>query len=174
MISNNYVPEKTGEYNVYSNGSRLIGVAAELELPSVKMKTSTIEGVGINGEIDSPTLGQFESMKAVIKFNSMYSDASELADPSATQNLTVRAAQQVYDKNGGYVFKGFRAVMSGRTKEFNPGTVKKGEAMGAEVTMELTYLMYELDGETIIEIDKLNSVYKVNGKDLLSEINALV
>ena len=46
--------------------------------------------------------------------------------------------------------------------------------MDAEVTLELTYILIEVDGKSLLEIDKLNSVYKVNGEDMLAEINALV
>lgn len=62
MISNNYIPEKINEYNAYLGGTKMIGVAASVTLPEVNMKTSTVSGVGVNGELDSPTIGQFESM----------------------------------------------------------------------------------------------------------------
>lgn len=173
MISNNYIPEKVNDYNVYQDGAKLIGLAADVELPSIKMKTSTIEGVGVGGEIDSPTIGQFESLEAKMKFNTLYSSATDLMNPINTVNLTLRAAQQVYDKTGGYAFKGLRIVMGGRVKEFNPGTVKKGDTMDAETTLELTYYMIEVDGEQVVEVDKLNGVYKVNGSDMLAGITAL-
>ena len=173
MISNNYIPEKVNNYNVYQDGNKMIGLAAEVELPSIKMKTSTIEGVGVGGEIDSPTIGQFESLEAKLKFNTLYSSATDLMNPLNTVNLTLRAAQQVYDKTGGYAFKGLRIVMGGRVKEVNPGTVKKGNAMDAETTLELTYYMIEVDGEQVVEVDKLNGVYKVNGSDMLAGIAAL-
>lgn len=173
MISNNYIPEKVNDYNVYQDGNKMIGLAAEVELPSIKMKTSTIEGVGVGGEIDSPTIGQFESLEAKLKFNTLYSSATDLMNPLNTVNLTLRAAQQVYDKTGGYAFKGLRIVMGGRVKEFNPGTAKKGDAMDAETTLELTYYMIEVDGEQVVEVDKLNGVYKVNGSDMLAGIAAL-
>ncbi len=174
MISNNYVPEKINNYNVYADGEKMIGMAAEVELPTIKMKTSTTEGVGISGEIDSPTIGQFESMEAKFKFNTLYSSVTDMMNPLKTQNLTLRAAQQVYDKSGGYAFKGLRIVMGGRVKEFNPGTVKKGEAMDAEVTMELTYYMIEVDGKKTVEVDKLNDVYIVDGTNMLAGIINLI
>ena len=58
-ISNNYIPEKINDFNTYLDGNKMIGVAASVTLPEVKMKTSTVSGAGINGEIDSPTIGQF-------------------------------------------------------------------------------------------------------------------
>ena len=41
-------------------------------------------------------------------------------------DLTIRVAQQVLDKTGGYAFKGLRVVERGRVKEFKPGKVEKG------------------------------------------------
>lgn len=42
--------------------------------------------------------------------------------------------------------------------------------MDAAVTVEITYIMIELDGKQRIELDKINNVYKVNGVDLLAKI----
>lgn len=131
MISSNYIPEKISEYNAYLDGSKMIGVAASVTLPEINMKTSTVSGVGVNGELDSPTIGQFESMEQEIQFNTLYSSAMDMLSPLSTVNLTLRAAQQVYDKTGGYNFKGLRVVEIGRVKSFNPGKVEKGEAMEA-------------------------------------------
>jgi len=124
MISNNYVPEKINDANCYLDGEKMIGVAASLTLPEVNMKTSTTAGMGINGEIDSPTIGQFESMEQEVQFNTLYSSAKDMLSPLKTVNLTFRAAQQIYDKTGGYAFKGLRVVEMGRVKKFNPGKIE--------------------------------------------------
>ena len=174
MISSNYIPEKISEYNAYLDGSKMIGVAASVTLPEINMKTSTVSGVGVNGELDSPTIGQFESMEQEIQFNTLYSSAMDMLSPLSTVNLTLRAAQQVYDKTGGYNFKGLRVVEMGRVKKFNPGKIEKGEAMEATVTLELTYIMVEVDGSVLLEADKLNGVYKVNGVDMLAGVNELI
>lgn len=174
MISNNYIPEKINDYNAYLDGTRMIGVAASVSLPPVKMKTSTVSGVGVNGELDSPTIGQFESMEQEIQFNTLYSSAMDALSPLTNVNLTLRAAQQVYDKTGGYAFKGLRVVEMGRVKSFEPGKVEKGEAMEAKVILELTYLMIEVDGNQLLEVDKLNGVYKVNGVDMLAGVKSLI
>ena len=152
----------------------MIGVAASVTLPEINMKTSTVSGVGVNGELDSPTIGQFESMEQEIQFNTLYSSAMDMLSPLSTVNLTLRAAQQVYDKTGGYNFKGLRVVEIGRVKSFNPGKVEKGEAMEATITLELTYIMIEVDGVQLLEVDKLNGIYKVNGNDMLAGVNSLV
>lgn len=43
MISNNYIPEKINDANAYLDGTRMIGVAASVDLPEVNMKTGTVE-----------------------------------------------------------------------------------------------------------------------------------
>ena len=173
MISNNYIPEKINDANIYLAGDKMIGTTAELELPEVKMKTGTAEGMGISGEIDSPTIGQFESMEQTINFNTLYSSAMDMLSPLKTVELTIRAAQQVYDKEGGYTFKGLRVVERGRVKNFKPGKVKKSETMDASITIELTYILIEVDGSVMLEIDKLNGVYKTNDTDMLAEVRGM-
>ena len=94
--------------------------------------------------------------------------------PLRTVNLTFRAAQQVYDKTGGYAFKGLRVVEMGRVKKFNPGKIEKAESMEATVTIELTYILVEVDGVKMLEVDKLNGVYIANDQDMLAEVRTLV
>lgn len=45
-----------------------------------------------------------------------------------------------------------------------------GVLMNASIKLEVTYLLFEMGGVTMMELDKLNSIYKVNGKDLLEKI----
>lgn len=174
MISNNYVPEKINDANIYLDGNKMIGVAPTVELPEVVQKATEIAGMGISGTLDSPTIGFFESMEQELTFNALYSSFQDMLDPLGTINVTLRAAQQVYDKTGGYDFKGLRVVEMGRIKKFKPGKVEKGESMESSITIELTYILVENDGVKLVEIDKLNSVYIANGKDILEKIRDLV
>lgn len=173
MIGSNYIPEKINDFNTYLDGNKMIGVGASVTLPEFNMKTSTVTGAGINGEIDSPNIGQFEAMEQELQFATLYSSAADMLSPMSTVNLTLRAAQQIYDKTGGYAFKGLRVVEQGRVKSFNPGKVEKGESMEATIKLELTYIMIEVDGKQLVEVDKLNGVYKVLGKDMLEAVKRL-
>ena len=173
MIGNSYIPEKINDFNAYLDGNRMIGVGSSVTLPEVKMKSSTISGAGIGGEIESPDIGQFEPMEQEIQFSTLYSSAADMLSPLSPVHLTLRAAQQVSTKSGGYAFKGLRVVEMGKVKSFNPGKIEKGSGMEATVKIEVTYLMIEVDGEQLVEIDKLNGVYKVNGKDMLADIRTL-
>lgn len=173
-IPNNLVSAVTVDYRVYSDGDLLIGVADEITLPKVTSKKTTWSGAGIGGDIDAPVVGQFESLELSIKWNSLYSNAGKMMNPNKTVNITIRAAQQCMDKNGGVAYKQIRVVCGGYAKEFDPGSLKRGETMGATTTLELTKYLLEVDGEEQINIDKLGDKYIVDGEDLLADITALI
>ena len=42
--------------------------------------------------------------------------------------------------------------------------------MGSSVTLGLSYYKVVLDGKTMIEIDRFNGIYIINGKDVLKEV----
>ena len=173
-LDTNLTPEVVNSYNTYINGNKAIGVTSEISMPTITSETIDVSGTGILGKISAPNIGQFESIEQEITFNLIYSSFVDMLSPKRQVNLTIRAAQQAVDKNLGYAYKGLRIVEVGRVKEFTPGKIKPGEGMDAKVKLELPYLMIENDGQQIIEIDKLNGIYRVNGEDMLADVSALI
>jgi len=64
----------------------------------------------------------------------------------------------------------FSVAVRGLVKAFSPGSAKAGAKMESKVTLSLSYYKIVIDGTTMLEIDKLNGVYIVNGKDVLKEV----
>ena len=172
-LDQNIIPEKIVNFNVYTKGDKHIGMGEEMELPSIKMKSSTLAGAGIGGEIDSPTMGQLESMEQELKYNALYSTATTLMKPNEEVEITLRGAQQVRTRSGGFSYKSMRVVMRGMVKEVNLGTVKKGEPTGTSVKLELHAIKVEVDGVTVYVVDKLNEKFVVNGEDMMAPILAM-
>ena len=52
--------------------------------------------------------------------------------------IPVSYTHLVYDKTGGYDFKGLRVVEMGRVKKFKPGKIEKSEGMEATVCLLYT------------------------------------
>lgn len=141
-ISSDLVPQVINDYNAYTEDDLLIGLADEITLPKIKNKTTSVSGMGIAGEVDSPVPGQFESMEATLNWNTMYSYATKMMNPNKNIQITLRAAMQNDNKNGGYTYKGLRVVLGGRPKELDPGKLKRADTMGSTTTLEVTrYLM---------------------------------
>ena len=159
------IPGVINNFNLYNNGTALVGLTREISLPDFEGMTETLSGPGILGEIEEVIIGQFGSMELEIPFRILDEDAFKLMSPATSLNLTLRASEQFTVKStGGIDYKGMRVVVRGRQKKLTGGT------MDAAVTVEITYIMIELDGKQRIELDKINNVYKVNGVDLLAKI----
>ena len=52
--------------------------------------------------------------------------------------------------------------------------MKSGSSMGSGVTLNLTYILIEVDGESLIELDKLNPTFKVRGVDILQKVREMI
>ncbi len=165
------IPDKINDFNVYDDGERLIGIGEEVTLPDIEMMSESVIVPG--GEVDSPTIGQFTSGQVEIPFQSLTQDLFSMMNPLRSVNITLRASQQEMDGSGNIVFTGLRAVFRGRPKTLATGSVKKGSGTGTSLSIEWTYYMLEIDGKKVIEIDKLNSVFKINGEDILAQSKQL-
>jgi len=169
------IPEKINDFNVYLSGDKMIGHGEEMTLPTIEELTSTISGAGLGGKIDSPTPGKFKSIEQELTFNLIQSSA-KLINSQKAVDLTFRAAQQMFDSadGGGYQYVGLRIVERGRLKKREFGKLKIGESQEVKMTLELTYFMVESDGETVLEIDKLNGTFIEHGVDMMAAIKALI
>lgn len=165
------IPDKINDFNVYDDGDKLIGIGEEVTLPDIEMMSETVIVPG--GEIDSPTIGQFTSGQVEIPFQSLTMDTFNLMNPLKSVNITLRASQQEMDGSGNINFTGIRAVFRGRPKTLTAGSIKKGSGTGTSLAIEWTYYMLEIGGVKVVEIDKLNSVFKINGVDILAQSKSL-
>ena len=166
------IPDKLTLCNVYKNGNRFLGIGEEVPIPDVELSAETISGFGILGEIDAPGRTAIGSMEQEIPFRTLDEDVFETMDVDEEIDLTLRAGMQRMKGSGGIEEVGLRVVERGLFKGFTPGSMKQGSPMNASVKLELTYMLIEIDGKEKLEIDKLNCVYKVNGKDMLKKARA--
>ena len=165
------IPEIINNFNAYNNGNVLIGVTGAVTLPTFDAITETIGGAGILGEYETGVVGHYGSMQQEVPFRILDSDIFTIMDPSELVDLTFRmSAQSTVKSTGAIDYKGMRVVERGRLKSFNPGTLEQGKQMGASVTLEVLYILVEVGGKKMLEYDKLNDVFIVNGKDLLEKV----
>lgn len=66
-----------------------------------------------------------------------------------------------------------RVVVRGKTLEINPGSANSGEAFNAGIKLEVLYMLIEVDGEKLIEHDKLNEIFVVNNEDIMDKVRRL-
>lgn len=166
------IPEAINNFNVYKEGNRLIGITEEVSLAEIAMMTETIRGAGLLGEYNTPLIGQYQSIEQEIPFRMLEDDIFSMANPMKIQELTLRASEQYMEKSTlDLGLKGLKIVIRGRQNKFTPGTLKNGGQMGASVTLEVFYIKFVSDGKDKFELDKVNGVLKIDGKDVMKDIN---
>lgn len=169
----NTIPTKINKYNVYSAGNRLLGMGDEMALPDFEASSETITGAGILGEIDDPTVGYFSNQEIEIPFRVLDKEALDMLDMTKAVQLEVRGAQQTTNSEGNIEFRQLRVVVRGRAAKLSTGKVKAGSPMETTVTLTVLYILIELEGRPVLELDKLNEVYKINGTDVLAKIKEM-
>lgn len=167
------IPTKINKYNVYNKADRLLGMGDELSLPDFEASTETVSGAGILGEIDDPTVGYFSNQEMEIPFRVLDQEAVDMLDMTKAVQLTIRGAQQTTNKEGDIEFRPMRVVVRGRAAKFSPGKVKAGNPMDTKVTLTVLYILIELDEKPVLELDKLNEVYKIAGVDVLAKVKGM-
>lgn len=168
------VPQVINDYNMYLTGSKLVGMTEEVALPDLEAMTETIRGAGMLGEISVADIGHFPSIQQEVPFRIFDSEAAKLIKFMEAVDLTLRAAQQYLNPSTMSTdMKGMRVVFRGQCTGIKPGSVKQGGMMSSSVTIEVLYYLLEVDGEKVMELDKVNPKFVVNGVDMLAKAQSL-
>ena len=165
-------PEVINNFRVYNDAAKVMGTTGEINLAQLQAMTAVVSGAGILGEYNTSVVGMFQSMPQEIPFRMIDKDYFMMLNTREQSKIVLRSSVQQRNRETGGTLstQAMRIVFRGHPTAANMGTVKIGDLMNASITLELTYILLEIDGVTMLELDKLNSVYKVAGKDLLADI----
>lgn len=172
-MSEKTIPTKINKYNVYNAGDRLLGTGDEMTLPDFESSSETVSGAGVLGEIDDPTVGYFTNQELEVPFRLLDREAVDMMDMTRAVQLTIRGAQQTTNSEGDIAFRPMRVVVRGRSSTLSLGKVKAGSPMDTKIKLALLYILIEVDGEPMVELDKLNEVFKIRGRDILTKIKEM-
>lgn len=171
-INSKMIPEIINNYKVYNgDGDELIGMTGEMSLAELNNLVASISGAGIGGTYNVPVIGQYDSIQQEVPFRTLYKELTSIMNPLKGARINIRGAIQSTDKSTGVTgMCGFRYVLGGKCVGVKPGSAQKANPMNSSATIEATYILIEIDGEKIIEIDKLNNICIIDGVDLLEEV----
>lgn len=153
--------------NVYVDGNNLLGRVQEIELPVVKQKMSEHKALGMIGTVEF--FSGLEKLESKLTWNSFYADAMvKAADPSKTVQMQVRSSLETYDSTGRIAQAPVVVFMTAQHKDFPLGSFKQHDNVELVSMLSVTAFRLEINGESILEIDVLSNIYKVNGVDILA------
>jgi P2 family phage contractile tail tube protein len=164
------IPERLIDFRCYgADATEFLGMT-DVELPAFEAMTETISGGGIAGEVESVVLGHFKSMSVKLKFRTPTEKAVALLAP-VRQVIDIRGSIQMQDTQGGpLVTKSLRVECSGQVKHKAFGKLEPGKPMASEVDLEIATIRISVGGVLLVELDKFNSIFRVNNVDYLKQV----
>ncbi len=157
---------KVFDANVYINNSSKHGQASEVTCPNITAVMTDYKALGMIGSAEF--FNGFDKMELSVKWTYPDNEAQKAcANFMEAVDIMVRSSKATYNGSGISSEKPIAIYMKGFPKQHPAGGYKPKEDTELESTFSVTYLKQEVEGETIVEIDVLNNIYKVGGKDLL-------
>jgi P2 family phage contractile tail tube protein len=143
---------------------------ATVDLPSFEAMTETIAGAGIAGEYASPVLGHFASQMVKLAFRTTTKAQLDMLAP-VYQRFDVRGSVQIQDPGLGLIGTHSIALdCRGQVKNLTLGKMEPGKVMGSELDLEIARITVDIAGVRVVELDKFNMVFAVNGVDFLANV----
>lgn len=157
--------------NVFNNGHSYQGVAEEVEQPKLAMKVEEFRTAGMLGEI-SANMG-LEKLEMTHKYAGLAPELFKGFATSIVDSELIRFAGAHQRDDTGEV-SAVEITMRGRHAEIDPGNAKSGDKTETTIKTALTYYKLTVDGKDLMEIDMINSVFKVDGVDRYAELRAAI
>ncbi|MCM1165678.1 MAG: phage major tail tube protein [Ruminococcus sp.] len=167
------IDESVINYMVYQEGTQFLGMA-EVQLPDIDNVIAEVKGAGLNGTIESPVVGHVNAMSIALNFRTLTKEAYDLLEPRNHQ-IDLRIAQQSTNSATGEAgVSNVKHVLVIRPKKFTPGKVAPATVTDANGDYSVSYWATWVDGKKTLEIDIMNFIYYVNGKDYLAEVRKAI
>lgn len=167
------IPEKMNDLRVYVNDSPEYKGIGDVQLPSLDGMTETINAAGVLGEYESPNIGHMQSMKLTINWTATIDKVMAVFYKQDAIKIDCRLADQRYDQTSSkHKFVANRVLVQGHVIKHDLGKAAKGSPYEGTTEIEVLYMKIESDKQAIIEYDRTNYIYMVEGVDMLSELRA--
>lgn len=157
--------------NVFNNGESFLGVAEEVELPKLNMKIEDYRAGGMIGEVGI-NLG-LEKLELTHKYAGIVPELFKGFASDRIDSELIRFAG-AYERDDTGEVSAVEVLMRGRHTEMDGGNSKAGDKTETSIKSALTYYKMTVDGKEIVEIDMLNSVLKIEGKDMYEKHRAAI
>ena len=150
------VDEFVVSYAMYENGTEYMGTT-EVTLPDLEFMTEELSGAGIAGTVEEVITGNMSAMTTTFNFRTVGKWTTKLLEPRV-HNIDLRVVSSV------------KHIMKIKPKKTTLGKVSAASTADASGEYSVLYYALYVDGAKITEVDPLNFVCIINGKDYLQEV----
>lgn len=161
------LPRKLKYFNLFVNGTSFVGQVESISPPKLTRKLENFRGGGMPGT--APIDLGYDDDALVVEW-SIGGLAYEILQQQGglINGVTLRFAG-AYQKDDSEDFIKVEIIITGRHKEHDRGELKQGESNSTKITSQCTYYKETVNNEDIAEIDTINMIDKVGGKDRLEQ-----
>ena len=158
----------TVNYDVYEDGDRYDGTAS-VTLPDLSFIVQAMSGAGIGGNIGAVT-PHLDAMTCTINFREVTEKAYSLTTPER-HHIDLRQAVQDEDcVNNAIKHKSVKHVLVVMPKQLTGGTLAPHSASNPSGQYAVRYFATYIDGKKQTEIDPMNYICVIKGKDYLQSV----
>ncbi|MET0322525.1 MAG: phage major tail tube protein [Duganella sp.] len=165
------LPKKLKNFNIYNDGNSYQGQVDSVTLPKLSRKMEEWRGAGMGGPIKWDQ--GMEAMTLEWTVGGMMREVLAQWGVTTHNGVQVRFAGAYQRADTGEV-DAVEVVIRGRHSEIDMGEAKVGDDTSMKIVTEISYYKLAINGETIIEIDFLAMIEKVNGNDSQTSIRQAI
>lgn len=160
------IPQTLYNFNLFVDGNSYAGVASQVTLPKLKIKTEDYRAGGMDAPVKMD-MG-LEGLDAAFAMTGMAKDVLAyfgLADQTSFKG-TFRGAFK--DQKGAVVAA--VATFGGMLQEVDMGDWKAGDKAETKFSVNCSYYKLEIDNTVVFEIDPVAGIRVINGTDQLTGV----
>ncbi len=166
------MPRVLKNFSLIVDGRGYAGRVTELTLPKLTRKMEEFRGGGMNAPVELDMgMEKLECDFTLKEYNEEVLKLFGLVDHAGV-SVRMKGALEGDDAAG--TVTPVEVTLRGRWRELDGGGWKPGEETALKVQMACSYYKYVSGGETLIEIDVVNMIERVNGVDRLEAIRSAI
>lgn len=167
------LPHKLKNMNLFFNGDNWQGKAEEITLPKLTRKLEAYRAGGMNGAAHVDLGLEDDALGMEMTLGGMEAQLYKQWGIAEIDGVPLRFAGAYRRDDTGETIA-CEVVVRGRLSEIDPGSAKQGDNTQVKFSFKPTYYRLVWNGADLIEIDVINMVEKVDGKDRLAEQRAAI
>lgn len=162
------MPRKLKNLNLFNEGNSYLGVSKSVTLPVLARKMEAYRGGGMAGPVKADLGFSDDGLQMEWKTGGLDLIALRQFGAVSAAGVMLRfAGSYQQDDTGEYT--DVEVVVRGRHETIDMGEATPGEDTEHTITTTCSYYKLTVDGEVIVEIDLLNFIEIIDGKDMLEE-----
>ena len=160
------LPRKLKNMNLFNDGNSYLAVAKTVTLPALGRKMESYRGGGMNGPVKTDLGFSDDGIQLEWKTGGLDLISLRQFGMVKASGVLLRFTG-AFQQDDTEEMSSVEVVVRGRHETIEMGDAQAGEDTEHSMTTTCSYYKLIVDGEVIIEIDLLNFVEMVDGKDML-------